>query len=154
MLSNLLPLFNSSGHFIIHLANATIGAYSLQLNLAAPITVPVTLFSNSQVVSPLYSYAIRDNSTSSTILVNQYVTVKVFARNIHNQTIDQFTDSALLIAQCRVYLTASNGSLVHMAFGGTFPDPSTGLKYYNFTTIAPIRSNGKYFSNIYLQNVD
>jgi len=70
VVSNILPLFNSSGHFIIQIANTNIGAYTLQLNLPAPISVPVTFFSNSKVVSPLYSYAVRDNSTSSSILVN------------------------------------------------------------------------------------
>lgn len=36
-----------------------------------------------------------------------------------------------------------------MNFNGTYFDPLTSQKYYNFTTAEPITRNGKYFSNIY-----
>lgn len=91
----------------------------------------------------MYSYALREGGLQ-TVQVNSFVTIRFYARNIHNQSIDRNADSLLLLQQTRVYLTGSNGYTLMMNFFGNLFDSATGQVYYNFTTVEPITRNGKY----------
>lgn len=107
---NTLPLWNSSNFFRLDLENLLVGNYRLTLNFPEnSITTDIKVNSSSTKVSPIYSYAERVNGTFANMQMNQYVTIKLFARNIHNQTIEKNVDSALIMSQCRVYLTNSVG---------------------------------------------
>ena len=86
--------------------------------------------------------------------VNSFVTVRFYARNIHNQSIERNADSILLMQQTRVYLTSSNGYTVMMNFFGNLFDSATGQVYYNFTTVERLTRNGKYFVNIYFPDTN
>jgi hypothetical protein len=152
-------LFNTSSFFRIAIDNILVGSYRLQLNLLTTVlTSDLKFISTSTKISPIYSIAMRENGfQSQNVLVNSYVSVRIYARNIHNQTIDKNADAALLLAQCRFYITGSNGQAIHMNFFGTFNDSrdsQTSQIYYNFTTVEPIKRNGKYVTIVYFVETD
>lgn len=91
--AGVLPLYNTSGFFKLSLDNVPIGNYRLWLNLPTPVSTDMSFNSSSTRVSAIYSFASRDTFQS----VNSHVTIRVYARNIHNQTIYKNADSALLI---------------------------------------------------------
>jgi len=117
-------MFNTSQFFRIAVDNLPVGRYRLDLILPTrQVSTDFTFNSSSQRLSALYSLAIRENGQQSTLLVNSQVSIRIYARNIHNQSIDRNADSALILAQCRVLIQASYGLPIHLSLVGNFRDP-------------------------------
>ena len=101
-----------------------VGRYRLDLNLPTrSISTEFTFNSSSQRISPTYSMALRENGTQTNLLVNSIVSIRLYARNIHNQAIDRAPDSALILTQCRIQIMASHGFPIHLSLVGNFRDP-------------------------------
>ena len=78
--------------------NLPIGRYSLDLNLPTrQVTTQLTFNSSSQAVSPLYSYAFRENGQLTSLMVNSFVTLRFYARNLHNQSFERNAESLLIL---------------------------------------------------------
>lgn len=95
-----LPMWNSSGFFRLDIDNMPKGVYRLAIGTPTQdqIWTDVNFISSTSLkLSPTFSYALRDNNRTA-VLVNSLINIRFYARNVHNQTIDSFSDASIVNA--------------------------------------------------------